>query len=374
MPDDAADTTRNDRPVSGARRPLAAPTVAMLPRIADSLSFLYLDVVRIHQDDTGVCAEVGQRAAWPRDRLPPDRRVELRTPRTRNVDHRTGAGTFARHGTDRHRLRFRGSPLLRRPLPDSLTTTWLEHQATAWADEGRRIAVATAMYEMRFGHGTVPPGTSLAQLRGLEGQRVKAQYQLLARQYKIGRFRRAYDPAAWDSQDPVNLALSAANSCMYGIVHAAILALGCSPALGFVHSGNQQAFVYDVADLYKAELTIPLAFSLHASTNPEAEARRSFRDGLRLFKLLPRIVTDMQKLLAPEVNVVEVPDPEEQLVDLWDPVSGRSPVAPTTPWTHEKPDGGGALVSSMIVIAATAVPDHLRGALSRWLLEVARER
>lgn len=316
---------RNDRPVSGARRRLAAPTVAMLPRIADSLSFLYLDVVRIHQDDTGVCAEVVSERRGPEIVYLPTAALScvLLGPGT-SITARA-LTTFARHGTTVIVSGSGGVRCYAGALPDSLTTTWLEHQATAWADEGRRILVATAMYEMRFGHGTVPPGTSLAQLRGLEGQRVKAQYQLLARQYKIGRFRRAYDPAAWDSQDPVNLALSAANSCLYGIVHAAILALGCSPALGFVHSGNQQAFVYDVADLYKAELTIPLAFSLHASTNPEAEARRSFRDGLRLFKLLPRIVTDIQKLLAPEVNVVEAPDPEEQLVDLWDPVSGPIP-------------------------------------------------
>jgi CRISPR-associated protein Cas1 len=180
------------------------------------------------------------------------------------------------------------------------------------------------MYEKRFGTGAVPPGTSLAQLRGLEGQRVKAHYRLLAQQYRIGRFRRAYDPASWDTQDPVNLALSSANTCLYGIVHAALLAIGCSPALGFVHSGNQQAFVYDIADLYKAELTIPLAFSLHSSPQPEAEARRSFRDGLRLFKLLPRIVADVQRLLAPDQEI-ELPDPEEQLVDLWDPVAGALP-------------------------------------------------
>ncbi len=41
-----------------ARARLAAPTLAMLPRVADSLSFLYLDMVRIVQDDTGVCAQI----------------------------------------------------------------------------------------------------------------------------------------------------------------------------------------------------------------------------------------------------------------------------------------------------------------------------
>lgn len=309
---------------STARRKLAAPTVAMLPRTADSLSFLYLDIARIVQDDTGICAEVTSTHRGTEMVYLPTAALNcvLLGPGT-SITARALA-TFARHGTTVVIAGSGGVRCYAATLPDSLSTTWLEHQARAWADDTTRLAVATAMYEQRFGHATVPPGTTLAQLRGMEGQRVKAHYRLLAQQHRIGRFRRAYDPASWDTQDPVNLALSSANTCLYGIVLAAILALGCSPALGFVHNGNQQAFVYDIADLYKAELTIPLAFSLHNSTQPESDARRSFRDELRLFKLLPRIVTDIQRLLAPGQDVT-APDPDEQLVDLWDPVVGTLP-------------------------------------------------
>lgn len=126
-------------------------------------------------------------------------------------------------------------------------------------------------------------------------------------------------------QDPVNLALSSANTCLYGIVHAAIISMGCTPALGFVHSGNQQSFIYDIADLYKAELTIPLAFTLHNASHPEQAARRSFREGLRLFRLMPRIVADVQRLFAPEATGDQRDDLQEELVDLWDPVTGSVP-------------------------------------------------
>ncbi|MGA4842158.1 type I-E CRISPR-associated endonuclease Cas1e [Streptomyces sp. G45] len=315
---------RARRTPADARRRLAAPTVAMLPRIADSLSFLYLDIVRIHQDDTGVCAEVTSDRRGTETLYLPTAALScvLLGPGT-SITARALA-TLARHGTTVLITGSGGVRCYAAALPDSLSTTWLERQTRAWADDTQRLAVATAMYERRFGHGTAPPQPTLDQLRGLEGKRVKAHYRLLAQQHKIGRFRRAYDPASWDTQDPVNLALSSANTCLYGIVHAAILALGCSPALGFVHNGNQQAFVYDIADLYKAELTIPLAFSLHSATNPEADARRSFRDGLRLFKLLPRIVTDIQQLLDPQTPY-DTPDPEEHLVDLWDPISGAIP-------------------------------------------------
>ncbi|MFJ5228663.1 type I-E CRISPR-associated endonuclease Cas1e [Kitasatospora sp. NPDC088391] len=309
---------------SGARRRLAAPTVAMLPRIADSLSFLYLDIVRVVQDDTGVRAEIATTDRGTETVYLPTAALScvLLGPGT-SITARALA-TFARHGTTVVATGSGGVRCYAAALPESLSTTWLEHQVRAWADDRQRLAIAVAMYRQRFGDTALPADVTLDKLRGMEGQRVKAHYRLLAQQHRIGRFRRTYDPDSWDTQDPVNLALSAANTCLYGIVHAALLALGCSPALGFVHSGNQQAFVYDIADLYKAELTIPLAFSLHSSTDPEAEARRSFREGLRLFKLLPRIVADVQRLLAPGAGIVPS-DPDEQLVDLWDPVVGVVP-------------------------------------------------
>ncbi len=251
------------------RRRLAAPTVAMLPRVADSLSFLYLDVVRVHQDDTGVCAEITTEKRGRETVYLPTASLAcvLLGPGT-SITARALA-TFARHGTTVVATGMGGVRCYSATVPGTLTTTWLEHQARAWADDTSRLAVATAMYEHRFGPGQAPANATLQQLRGLEGQRVKALYRLLATQHRVGRFRRAYDPETWDTQDPVNLALSAANTCLYGITHAALVALGCSPALGFVHSGNQQSFVYDIADLYKAELTIPLAFSLHASAPPK---------------------------------------------------------------------------------------------------------
>jgi CRISPR-associated protein Cas1 len=308
-----------------ARRKLAAPTLAMLPRIADSLSFLYADMVRIVQDDTGVCAQI---------QAGPDRTDTVYIPIASLTCLLLGPGvsittralaTLARHGTSMVCTGSGGVRAYAGILPDSLTTQWLERQATAWADPDQRLDIAVRMYRMRF-DDAVPAGTTLDQLRGMEGQRMKALYRIFAQQHGIGRFRRHYHPDQWDAQDPVNLALSAANTSLYGIVHAALLALGCSPALGFVHTGTQHAFVYDVADLYKADTTIPVAFSLHASTNPEADARRKFREELRLFRLLPRLITDIQALLGAGASAV--PDTERSdvpLVHLWDPEHGALP-------------------------------------------------
>ncbi len=103
-----------------------------------------------------------------------------------------------------------------------------------------------------------------------------------------------------------------------------MLALGCSPALGFIHSGTQHAFVYDVADLYKTKMTIPLAFAQHAATKPEQAVRRHLREQFRLFRLLPRIVTDIQYLLDPATELAQA-DRAVQMVHLWDPELGELP-------------------------------------------------
>lgn len=318
------ETSRSSRDRTSARRRIAAPTLAMLPRVGDSLSFLYADVVRIVQDDTGVCAETTSadgeitRVYLPTSALS----CVLLGPGTSITQ--PAMATFARHGTTVVCTGSGGVRCYSATTSDALTTRWLEHQVHQWSDPERRLAVARQMYLKRF-NVAVPATASLNTLRGLEGQRVKALYKHLAQQHRIGRFKRNYDPAAWDEQDPVNLALSSANTCLYGIVHAAIVALGCSPALGFIHQGKQHAMVYDIADLYKAELTIPLAFSLHDASHPEAMARRSFREGLRLYKLLPRIVTDIQSLLAPD-EAKPLPDGHAvEMVNLWDPEVGSVP-------------------------------------------------
>ncbi|MFD5559004.1 hypothetical protein ACFWIA_34920 [Streptomyces sp. NPDC127068] len=76
---------------------------------------------------------------------------------------------------------------------------------------------------MRF-TAKVPTGTPLNKLRGPKGQRMKALYKLLAQQHKIGRFRHVYDPAARETQYPVNLAPFSANTCLHGIVHSVLAA------------------------------------------------------------------------------------------------------------------------------------------------------
>lgn len=308
-----------------ARKALARPTLAMLPKVSDNLSFLYADICRIVQTDTGVCAEVAAGAGTVH-RVPiPTASLAclLLGPGTSITS--PALATFMRHGTT---VVSCGSGAILHYgslVPESRTTLWLDRQAHAYTDKAARLAVARRMYEMRFGE-EVEEGVGIERLRALEGQRMKALYRSLATKHRVKPFKRNYDPAAWDEQSPVNKALSAGNAALYGVVHSVIAHLGCSPAMGFVHAGKQQSFVYDIADLYKAKTTIPLAFSLHDAENPEARARTLLRTEWKLYRMIPRMVRDVQVLLDPELEDEEDDDgpvpTRWRVVDLWDPVLG----------------------------------------------------
>ncbi len=131
--------------------------------------------------------------------------------------------------------------------------------------------------------------------------RVRRLYPEQADRIGVDWNRRDYAADDFAGGTPVNQALSAANTCLYGAVHAVVVALGCAPGLGFVHTGHIRSFVFDIADLYKAELTIPVAFDIAAAEYADigAETQRAFRDRLRGNTFLDRCVRDVKHLLTP---------------------------------------------------------------------------
>jgi len=200
----------------------------------------------------------------------------------------------------------------------------LIHQARLASDEGLRLHVVKRMYRMRF-REKLPADLTVQQLRGMEGIRVRDAYAQASRETGLPWTGRNYDRSNWQKADPVNRALSAANSCLYGVCHAAILSLGYSPALGFIHTGKQLSFVYDIADLYKVEVTISLAFRAAAAhhENLEREVRLQCRDVFRESRLVKRIVPDIRCALGGETeNEDFLPDSDDALpTPLWTPSS-----------------------------------------------------
>ena len=100
--------------------------------------------------------------------------------------------------------------------------------------------------------------------------------------------RRDYRVDDFEGGTPVNQALSAANTSLYGVVHAVIVALGCAPGLGFVHTGHVLSFVFDIADLYKADIAIPIAFDIAAADFVPKPERVTYERFLALHGVDPR--------------------------------------------------------------------------------------
>lgn len=175
----------------------------------------------------------------------------------------------------------------------------LLYQARLALDDDLRLKVVRKMYEVRFGE-PAPARRSVEQLRGIEGARVRESYKLLARQCGVQWHARNYDRSRWDTADVPNRCLSAATSCLYGISEAAVLAAGYAPAIGFIHSGKPLSFVYDIADLFKFETVVPIAFRVAAKStqNPERVVRLACRDLFRSGKLLSRIIPMIEEVLS----------------------------------------------------------------------------
>jgi CRISPR-associated protein Cas1 len=203
--------------------------------------------------------------------------------------------------------------------PGGARSDRLLYQARLALDPEARMKVVRKMYAMRFKEEP-PAGYSADQLRTLEGQRVRALYQLLAKQYGVAWTARQYNPKDWDGSDTVNLCLSAATACLYGVTEAAVLAAGYSPAIGFLHSGKPLSFVYDIADLFKFDTVVQAAFQVAAKEPPNADraVRLLCRDAFRRSRILYKIIPAIDEVLAaggmdvpeapPEAQPIAIPD------------------------------------------------------------------
>lgn len=205
----------------------------------------------------------------------------------------------------------------------------LLYQARAALDETARLNVVRKMYAIRFGEDEVPARRSVDQLRGIEGARVKKMYQLLAKQYGVEWDARRYDPDQWDAADVPNRCLSAATACLYGLSEAAILAAGYAPAIGFLHRGKPQSFVYDIADIFKFETVVPVAFATAAQVAKfggkgpvERQVRQACRDSFRRTRLLDRLIPTIHEVLAASGFEPVEDAPEGQAPALPNEVSG----------------------------------------------------
>ncbi|ADH66724.1 type I-E CRISPR-associated endonuclease Cas1e [Nocardiopsis dassonvillei] len=270
-----------------------------LTRVGERLSFLYLERCVVHRDSNAITAEDGDGTRY----LPSATIGTLLLGPGTNVTHSAMSllgecgATVVWVGEHGVRYYAAGRALTR-------SSRLVEAQATAWANRRSRLDVARAMYRMRFPDLDVE-ALSRQALLGKEGDRVKACYREQAARTGVTWRGRRYVPGDHDVSDPPNKAITAAAQCFYGVAHAVTAALGCSPGLGFVHSGHERGFVMDVADLYKVEIGIPVAFDAAAQGDEDVDGvtRRLLRDRINEEGLLERCVRDIKALLLGEGSV-----------------------------------------------------------------------
>ncbi len=224
------------------------------------------------------------------------------------------AGLAARAGTLLVWVGEAGVRLYASGQPGGARSDKLLLQAKLALDEDARLKVVRKMYALRFGEEP-PSRRSVNQLRGIEGARVRKMYELVARQYKVPWKARKYDPGTWESADLPNRCLSTATSCLYGITEAAVLAAGYAPAIGFIHTGKPLSFVYDIADIFKFDTVVPVAFRIAAKPPyaPERAVRLACRDVFRSTRLLKRIIPTIEEILA--AGGLELPAAPEDAIE-----------------------------------------------------------
>lgn len=296
----------------------------ILPKVRDSWSYLYVEHCRIDQEEKAIAIQ--------------DAQGTVPVPCASLTLLMVGPGTTVTHAAIRAladngcMVMWTGEEGVRfyaLGMGETRSAGNLLKQARLCSDPELRLQVVRRMYQMRF-QETLEDSLTLQQIRGKEGIRVREAYARASRESGVEWAGRSYRSTSWGSADPINRALSCANSCLYGICHAAIVSAGYSSALGFIHTGKMLSFVYDVADLYKVEMTVPLAFQVVVAGTKDLEmrVRRECRDLFHARKLLQRIVPDIDEALKVECDLgvfgeLDFDFDEALPGGLWDPDTGQ---------------------------------------------------
>lgn len=283
------------------------PSLTELPVISDRMTFIYLEHCRISREDGAVTVKDMEGTVY----IPAAAITVLMLGPGTEITHRAmeliGDSGISVVWIGEHGVRYyaHGRAL-------NSHTGLLEKQAKLVSNTRTHLDVVRKMYEMRF-KGENVSGLTLQQLRGREGSRMRKIYREQAKLNNVEWNGREYNIDDFSSGSPVNQALSAANVCLYGLAASVITALGCSAGLGFIHVGHEFSFAYDIADLYKAETTIPLAFQLAGEEVPDIAnvIRRRLRDVFVRTHLLEKMVKDIKYLLDDNDN-------KEYSISLWD--------------------------------------------------------
>ena len=176
----------------------------------------------------------------------------------------------------------------------------LRRQMQLASDQKKSLEVARRMFSRRLPAEELK-GKALKEMMGMEGYRVRQFYEEKAKKYGVGWKGRRYEPGKFKMGDITNQVLTSANAALYGILCSAVHSMGYSPHIGFIHSGSPLPFIYDLADLYKEELCIDLAFALTlemAGRYDRHKVSSAFRQRVIEMNLLSQFGPDIEEMLG----------------------------------------------------------------------------
>lgn len=160
--------------------------------------------------------------------------------------------SFARGGTNIHSMFMSG----RYQSPESVM-----NQASLIAEHKFKVAKLLMRYRLER-HGCpldiiedMLSTKDLVSLVAWEGRYAIAEYKKFALKSKV-TFTRDFD-----GKDSINEKLNVLNNALYSVCTAICLSCGLHPSLGFIHGYTRRGgFAFDLADIFKKETTLPLAF------------------------------------------------------------------------------------------------------------------
>ncbi|GAA0370082.1 type I-E CRISPR-associated endonuclease Cas1e [Bowmanella denitrificans] len=282
--------------MAGGQRLFVKVTRDSLPQVKDKYPFLYLERGRLEIDDSSIKWIDSTNNVVP---LPVATLNALLLGPGTSITHDAVKTATAANcsvcwvGEDS--LLFYAAGFL--PTAD---TRNLKQQIELAADPVKAEEVARRMFARRFPDAELG-GKSLKEMMGMEGHRVRALYQAKAEEYKVGWKGRNFVPGKFDISDVTNQILTASNAALYGILCSAVHSMGYSPHIGFIHSGSPLPFIYDLADLYKEQLCIDLAFALTrdmAGRYNKHKVSEAFRERVIKMNLMAKLADDIQEMLG----------------------------------------------------------------------------
>lgn len=267
----------------------------LLPKIRDKYPFIYLEHGRLEIDDSSVkwIDEIGHVIHLP-----------IATINTLLL----GPGTSITHAAIKSiseancTICWVGSDSLlyyaTGETPTSNTYN-LKHQLSYASNGRKKLEVARRMFSYRINDVDLS-NKSLHEMMGIEGVRVKKLYQESAEKYNITWDGRDYVPGKINLSNTTNKILTCCNSALYGIILSVTHSLGLSPKIGFIHSGCPLPFIYDIADIYKPEVSIDLAFKLTRDMCGEYQkdtVAEAFKERIIKNQIIERAVKDIYSIL-----------------------------------------------------------------------------